>query len=168
MTDVLYLVFVLILLCTLVAYIFIKDKENLVKIARLEKAIEENNKNIHYLKKVLETKADIDMAMQNDLDENELKILIEKEINTKIVPILKSLKGFESVIGEFQSEQENRLSHLEQKTQNMSKLSPDYNDEEQKIIGLFKNGKSVEQIAKDLRISTGNVEFALKFNKLMD
>jgi len=59
------------------------------------------------------------------------------------VPILKSLKGFESVIDELQSEQENRLSNLEQRTQNMTKLSPDYSSEEQKIVELFKAGKSV-------------------------
>ena len=83
------------------------------------------------------------------------------------MPILKSLKGFESVIESFQNEQETRLSSLEQKAQNMSKLSPDYTNEEQKIVELFKQGKSVEQIAKDLRISTGNVEFTLKMKELM-
>ncbi|EOI2586661.1 hypothetical protein ACMHOY_001707, partial [Campylobacter jejuni] len=31
----------------------------------------------------------------------------------------------------------------------------------------FKEGKSIEQIAKDLRIGTGNVELVLKFKKLI-
>lgn len=49
----------------------------------------------------------------------------------------------------------------------MNKLSPDFTNEEQKIVELFKQGKSVEQIAKDLRISTGNVEFTLKMKELL-
>lgn len=49
----------------------------------------------------------------------------------------------------------------------MAKLTPNYDTEEQKIENLFKEGKSIEQIAKDLRIGTGNVELVLKFKKLI-
>ncbi|EPJ2171569.1 DUF6115 domain-containing protein, partial [Campylobacter jejuni] len=48
-----------------------------------------------------------------------------------------------------------------------AKLTPNYDTEEQKIENLFKEGKSIEQIAKDLRIGTGNVELVLKFKKLI-
>lgn len=174
MNDILlYLVFVLILLIAITAYIMIRDKENQAKITQLESSLEDVHKSIHYIKKMLEERNELDESLAqkinaSNLDENAIKTLIEKEISNKILPILKSLKGFESVIGELQSEQENRLSSLEQKTQSFTKLSPDYSSEEQKIIDLFKAGKSIEQIAKDLRISTGNVEFALKFNKAIE
>ncbi|KGI55370.1 hypothetical protein [Campylobacter sp. MIT 97-5078] len=168
--ELLYLIFIVILQIALVAYIFIKDKENSLKIAKLEKAVEELSKNMHYLRKELEAKADIQSVnLQNSDDlKDEINLLLNKEVNSKIMPILKSLKGFESVIEEFQNEQENRLSHLEQKTQNISKLTPNYENEEQKIVDLFKEGKSIEQISKDLRIPTGSVEFTLKMKKMVD
>lgn len=167
--DLLYLVFLLILMLALVAYVFIKDKENSAKIRKLENAIEDINKDLHFLRKDLENKSDApDMSSYLDEIKAEISFLIDKEVNSKILPVLKSLRGFEDIIEEFQNEQENRLSSLEQKTQNMSKLTPNYEDEEQKIVDLFQKGKSIEQIAKDLRISTGNVEFALKFRKILE
>lgn len=164
--DALYLLFMLILMLALLGYFLIKDKENITRLAKFEKEVEELHKKIHYLRKQLE-----DKNTQNEVDYeglfDETKKLITKELNTKILPILKSLQGVESVIEEFQNEQENRLAHLEQKTQNISKLSPDYENEEQKIIEYFKQGKSIEQIAKELRISTGNIEFVLKMKELL-
>ncbi len=168
--DFLYLFISFILILCLLAYVFIRDKENSLKIKKLENAVEEINKTLHFLRKDLENKEEKLPDLSSYLDETraELSFLVDKEVNSKILPVLKSLKGFESVIEDFQNEQENRLSSLEQKTQNMSKLSPNYEDEEQKIVDLFQAGKSIEQIAKDLRISTGNVEFALKFRKLLE
>lgn len=60
----------------------------------------------------------------------------------------------EHIIEDFQNEQQNRILNLEQKAQSMTKLTPNYDTEEQKIVDLFKEGKSIEQIAKDLRIGT--------------
>ncbi|TQR53628.1 hypothetical protein [Campylobacter troglodytis] len=166
--ELLYLIFVFILLLASLAYFFIKDKENLSKIHKLEQAIEEINKNIHYIRKELEEKEE-EVAQEPDLEKikEEVRFSLDREINSKILPILKSLQGFEKVVEDFQNEQENRLSNLEQKAQNMSKLSPDFINEEQRIIDLFHQGRTVEQIAKDLRISTGNVEFTLKMKELL-
>ena len=164
--ELLYVIFIFILLLASLAYFFIKDKENLSKIQKLERAIEEINKTLHYLRKELDEKPTQPSLDINEL-KDEIKFSLDREINVKILPILKSLQGFEKVVENFQNEQENRLSNLEQKAQNMSKLSPDFANEEQKIIELFHQGKSVEQIAKDLRISTGNVEFTLKMKELL-
>lgn len=165
--ELLYAIFMLILILASVAYFYIKDKESAHKILRLEKAIEDINKTLHYLRKALDDKPGVDFTIDTDALKNEIKLSLEREINSKILPILKSLQGFENVIEEFQNEQENRLANLEQKAQNISKLSPDTAIDEQKIIELFRQGKSVAQIAKDLRISTGNVEFTLKMKELM-
>lgn len=164
--ELLYAIFILILLISSLAFFFIKDKENMSKIHKLEHAVEEMKKDLHYFKKELEEKVD-SPNFDADALKDEIKFSLDREINVKILPILKSLQGFENVIESFQNEQETRISSLEQKTQNMNKLSPDYTNEEQKIVELFKQGKSVEQIAKDLRMSTGNVEFTLKMKELL-
>lgn len=164
--ELLYAIFIFILLLASFAFFLIKDKENMSKIYKLERAIEEMKKSLHYLQKELNEKTS-SSNFDADALKDEIKFSLDREINVKILPILKSLQGFETVIESFQNEQETRLSSLEQKTQSMNKLSPDFTNEEQKIVELFKQGKSVEQIAKDLRISTGNVEFTLKMKELL-
>lgn len=171
--DVLYLVFVIVLLIAMLAYMNIKDRENGAKIAKLQNAMEDITKELHYLKKEFLSKMENSDVSYNDENYNlellkdEMKILLEKELTQRILPVLKSIQGMENIIEEFQNEQQNRILNLEQKAQSMTKLTPNYDTEEQKIIDLFKEGKSIEQIAKDLRIGTGNVELVLKFKKLI-
>ncbi|MBK1991531.1 hypothetical protein JG676_02815 [Campylobacter sp. 2018MI35] len=165
--DVLYLVFMIVLLVAFLAYMNIKDKENTSKITKLQNAMEDLTKELHYLKKDLDLKDDSEEKFNIDLLKDEVKIMLEKEVSHKIYPILQSLKNVESIIEEFQNEQQNRILTLEQKTQSISKLTPNYDTEEQKIIELFQQGKSIEQIAKDLRVGIGNVELVLKFKKMI-
>ena len=164
--EVLYFVFVIVLLLAMLAYMNIKDRENSNKINKLERAIEELTKQSHFFKKDLENKADHE-EFDFDMIEDEILKIVNNEVSAKISPVLSSLQKVECIIEEFQNEQQNRILNLEQKTQSMSKLSPNYDTEEQKIVDLFTQGKSIEQIAKDLRIGTGNVELVLKFNKLI-
>lgn len=171
-SDLLLWLVVALLIFAMFAYMMIKEKESIIKINELGKMIEDLNKQYHYLKKESldeqeQEKEEIDTeAIREELKEELLQVL-EQKINQNIIPILSALKEVEEVIEEFQSEQKNRLLNLEQKTQSITKLSPSYDNEEQKVIELFNQKKSIEQIAKDLRIGMGRVELILKFNKLL-
>ncbi|EGK8084824.1 hypothetical protein IO401_001070 [Campylobacter lari] len=171
-SDLLLWLVVALLIFAMFAYMMIKEKENIAKINELGKMIEDLNKQYHYLKKESleeqeQEKEEIDTeVIKEELKEEFLQVL-EQKINQNIIPILSALKEVEEVIEEFQSEQKNRLLNLEQKTQSITKLSPSYDNEEQKVIELFNQKKSIEQIAKDLRIGMGRVELILKFNKLL-
>ncbi|HEH5491452.1 TPA: hypothetical protein SHD56_001178 [Campylobacter coli] len=168
--DVLYLVFMIVLLVAILAYMNIKDKESNAKINKLQGVVEDITKELHYLRKELGVK---DEGVQEEEDykitllKEEIQITLEKQISAKITPVLRTLKTMEHIIEDFQNEQQNRILNLEQKAQSMTKLTPNYDTEEQKIVDLFKEGKSIEQIAKDLRIGTGNVELVLKFKQLI-
>ncbi|XGQ69916.1 hypothetical protein AB9T38_07085 [Campylobacter hepaticus] len=163
--DVLYLIFTIILLLAILAYMNIKEKENNLKIIKLQNVIEDITEELHYFRKELGLKEDEDY--KTTLLKEEMKIELDKQISAKITPVLRTLKTMEHIIEDFQNEQQNRLLNLEQKAQSMIKLTPNFETEEQKIENLFKEGKSIEQIAKDLRIGTGNVELVLKFKKLI-
>ncbi|MFQ6342757.1 hypothetical protein [Campylobacter sp. VTCC 70190] len=167
--DVLYLVFIIVLLLAMLAYMNIKERENNAKLAKLQGVIEDITKELHYFRKELGVKDENveDEDYKITLLKEELKIELDKQISLKITPVLRTLKTMEHIIEDFQNEQQNRLLNLEQKAQSMTKLMPNYDTEEQKIENLFKEGKSIEQIAKDLRIGTGNVELVLKFKKLI-
>ncbi|EAJ7141749.1 DUF6115 domain-containing protein [Campylobacter jejuni] len=167
--DVLYLVFIIVLLIAMLAYMNIKERENNAKIAKLQNVIEDITKELHYFRKELGVKDDNeeDEDYKTSLLKEEIMIELDKQISSKITPVLRTLKTMEHIIEDFQNEQQNRLLNLEQKAQSMTKLTPNFDTEEQKIENLFKEGKSIEQIAKDLRIGTGNVELVLKFKKLI-
>jgi len=97
--ELLYLIFIVVLVVAMFAYMMIRDKENQAKISKLENVLEDTNKNLHYLKKYLDEKSGISeevLAQINvpNLDESKIKSLVEQELNSKIVPILNSLKGF--------------------------------------------------------------------------
>lgn len=167
--DVLYLVFIIVLLIAMLAYMNIKERENNAKIAKLQNVIEDITKELHYFRKELGVKDDSeeDEDYKTSLLKEEIMIELDKQISSKITPVLRTLKTMEHIIEDFQNEQQNRILNLEQKAQSMTKLTPNYDTEEQKIVDLFKEGKSIEQIAKDLRIGTGNVELVLKFKQLI-
>ncbi|HEB9355254.1 TPA: hypothetical protein RZK44_001603 [Campylobacter coli] len=168
--DVLYLVFMIVLLVAILAYMNIKDKESNAKINKLQGVVEDITKELHYLRKELGVKDESDQEEEDykiTLLKEEIQITLEKQISAKITPVLRTLKTMEHIIEDFQNEQQNRILNLEQKAQSMTKLTPNYDTEEQKIVDLFKEGKSIEQIAKDLRIGTGNVELVLKFKQLI-
>ncbi|TKX31858.1 DUF6115 domain-containing protein [Campylobacter aviculae] len=168
--DVLYLVFVLVLLVAMLAYINIKERENNAKLAKLQGVIEDITKELHYFRKELGIKEEGENDEEDykiTLLKEEIQIELEKQISAKITPVLRTLKTMEHIIEDFQNEQQNRLLSLEQKAQSITKLTPNYDTEEQKIVDLFKQGKTIEQIAKDLRIGTGNVELVLKFKQLI-
>lgn len=167
--DVLYLVFIIVLLIAMLAYMNIKERENNAKIVKLQNVIEDITKELHYFRKELGVKDDSeeDEDYKTSILKEEIMIELDKQISSKITPVLRTLKTMEHIIEDFQNEQQNRLLNLEQKAQSMTKLTPNYDTEEQKIENLFKEGKSIEQIAKDLRIGTGNVELVLKFKKLI-
>lgn len=169
--DILYLVFVIVILIAMLAYMNIKERESSAKIIKLQSAIEDITKELHYFRKELGVKDEENDEEEEDykftLLKEEVKIDLEKQISAKITPVLRTLKTMEHIIEDFQNEQQNRLLNLEQKAQSMTKLTPNYDTEEQKIVDLFKEGKSIEQIAKDLRIGTGNVELVLKFKQLI-
>ena len=49
--DVLYLVFIIVLLIAMLAYMNIKERENNAKIAKLQNVIEDITKELHYFRK---------------------------------------------------------------------------------------------------------------------
>lgn len=115
--DVLYLVFIIVLLIAMLAYMNIKERENNAKIAKLQNVIEDITKELHYFRKELGVKDDSeeDEDYKTSLLKEEIMIELDKQISSKITPVLRTLKTMEHIIEDFQNEQQNRLLNLEQK-----------------------------------------------------
>ncbi|OPA78016.1 hypothetical protein BFG04_03615 [Campylobacter pinnipediorum subsp. pinnipediorum] len=167
-----YILFIIfgVILIVMLGLIILKDLEANKKFARYEKALEGVIQENFNLKKQISTLSSVkdgeivDLgALQDSLDSK-----IELSLNDKIMPIFNSLKNIESTIDEFQNEQQSRIYSLEEKTRDFTKItSPDIQSDEDVIVKLFNEGKSVENIAKDLKIGVGRVEFVLKMHSLV-
>ena len=68
---------------------------------------------------------------------------------------------------EFKESLVERYLDLENKMKPLTSVTPSSTGlDENKIVSLFSNGFSIEEIAKQLRIGTGEVEFVLKLHDI--
>ncbi len=157
-----------IVLAIIVALMLIKDSETNKKFARFERAIEsvmQENFNLKKQISMLEGEAFKNSEQYEPL-KKQIKENIDLQINEKIVPIIRAIKSIERVIDDFATEQKDRIVSLEERTRDINKIAPSVINEEEQILKMFKDGKSVAMIAKDLHVGMGRVEFVLKFHKL--
>ena len=158
-----------LILTVLFVLVFIKDLEAARKFSRYEKAIESLMQELHAVKKQV---ANFSQSEPAEFDvvqlENNLEQRLNEKINQKITPIINTLQGIESSIDNFQSQQQDRLFTLEERTKSSSKISaPNGEDDEKRIVQMYSEGKSVESIAKELCVGVGKVELTLKLRELI-
>ena len=134
-------------------FILKREKINEQKFAAVEISLEELNKEIYQLKKKLKN---IENFPKINNIEEALKDLVENMqiIEEKNIEIINSIQ--------------NRIDDLYSKVKK-SKL-PDINtitkNEEDKILKLYKNGYSIEEISRELRIPAGEIELIVKFSEI--
>ena len=83
------------------------------------------------------------------------------------MPLLNSLKEIEDIMLNFKAEQQDRISFLEEQTKSINRFaSPSASTNEKQVVSLYKSGKKEHEIAKELRMGLGEVQFILKMNDL--
>ena len=102
-----------------------------------------------------------------------MKNLLDTNLNTQVVPLRADM---ESLKVQWQSHQkalenieylENKIFSLEDRMKEFAYTPTNpINIDEGRIIAMFKDGWSVDSIAKELRVGKGEVEFTLKFANL--
>ncbi len=165
---IIFIIFGLIL-TVLFVLVFIKDLEASRKFSRYEKAIESLIQELHAVKKQVANFSQSEPAEFDAVQlESSLEQRLNEKINQKITPIINTLQGIESSIDSFQSQQQDRLFTLEERTKSISKISaPNGEDDEKRIVQMYSEGKSVESIAKELCVGLGKVELTLKLRELI-
>jgi DNA-binding NarL/FixJ family response regulator len=130
-------------------YMLKRDKEIDSKMAAMELALEDMNQEIFKLKKDLKN-ADSNKAL--------------KDIEQVVETILENIKAMEAKHKKHIKELENKLYSIEHSVKNkMVDFSNINKSDEQRIINLYKNGYSIEEISRELRIPAGEVELVIKF-----
>ena len=148
-----------LILTILFVLVFVKDLEVSRKFSRYEKAIEGLIQELHAVKKQV---ANLDRSESAEFDAAQIESSLEQRLNEKIN------QKIESSIDSFQSQQQDRLFTLEERTKSISKITaPNGEDDEKRIVQMYSEGKSVESIAKELCVGVGKVELTLKLRELI-
>jgi len=134
-------------------FVFMLKREKIIeqKFRAIELSLEELHKEVYLLKK-----QDINESVQKEIEkiENIIDSIVDdiRVIESKNIEIIESLK---KQIQELYNEiKKNKLSEI-------STLSK---SDEEKIINMYKNGYSIEEISRTLRIPAGEIELILKFS----
>ncbi|AZV47098.1 hypothetical protein C3L23_07380 [Nautilia sp. PV-1] len=133
-------------------YMLKRDKVVDSKMAALELALEDLNQELFKIKK--------------DLKNNNTQKTLE-EMESVIEKLIINVKKMEEKNIKYIKELENKLFSVEHSVKSkMVDFSNINKTDEQKIINLYKNGYSIEDISRELRIPAGEVELVIKFQSL--
>ena len=157
-----------VVLLIIVLYIYIKDAENSKHISSLAEAIEQLQQEMHKSRKNFETR------LQQRLEEEAKKYeeRLNRELNSQLKeltePISYMIEELQNRYDHSKAEIETRLANAEDGLKNLTMPMSSNLVDDHKIVSMFQQGISTENIAKELRISKHEVEFALKLAKLRE
>lgn len=162
-------VFVLFLL-----YLYFKERESTKRASRYETSIEELNKEVYRLQKKLKDSESQLERFQQSLKQQiyqetrlEMKNVLDSHLFAQISPLKSELQALQEEWKDYQDKTENKLIILEERIKEFAYTpSNPTNIDEGRIVAMYKDGWSVDSIAKELRIGKGEVEFTLKFANL--
>lgn len=140
----------IILFVLIFIFFYIKDGESQRRLARYEKSLDDLNKEIYKIQKFLKNN-----ELENGYSEKFQKSLKED--------FRKSIDDIYAIIEKDREYVDNKLVIIEDKIKELNYFpSSSSNVDDRKIVSMFKDGWSVESIAKELMITKSEVEFTLK------
>lgn len=154
-----------IFLLLLFFVMYFKDLESNRKFERYARSIEDLNRQIHQLRQSLAKKNEHDKILADEI-KLDIHKKVQDEINTRVLPLLDSLQDIEDIISSFKNDQQERMVKLEQRTKSINLPNSSTSNEKQ-VIQAYNSGKKIHEIARDLRIGLGEVEFILKMHDLL-
>jgi DNA-binding transcriptional regulator GbsR (MarR family) len=150
----------------LLYYVYTKDSDYSRNIRSVASVVEDLNREIFYLKRELkETESAIKKAPSR-MSDDEIYQEIERSVYDMVQPLSMALKQIQNNLETIEVEIESRIAQLESGVKQISIPSSIHGNDDEKIISLFKQGVSIDTIAKELHISKPEVEFVLKINKI--
>ncbi len=163
--EIILIAFGLILFIIMV-YSYMRDSENARQIRFLANTMDNFNKQVFTLERKVEK---IEIAMKEKAPVNSsgnIEEKMEQELASMAEPIAFSLNEIQSAFSHFKTQIESRLEHVEDGMKSISMPKSLTGLDDQKIISLYKQGMDEENIARELALSKGEVEFALKISKM--
>lgn len=147
-------------------YSYMRDSENSKQIRFLANTMDNFNKQMFELERKVEKIEHLAKNQGVQGGTNDFEQKMEMELASMAEPIAFSLNEIQTSFSHFKLQIESRLSHVEDGIKSISLPKSLTGLDDQKIISLYKQGMDEESIAKELAVSKGEVEFALKISKM--
>ncbi len=145
-----------------------RDSQKSRQIRSIASAIEQTQRDLYELKKEFNH---LDIEVKNpskkSLSEDEILMYIDSSINEKAVPISQALIQIEELFEDFKHSYSRRLDNVEEGVKSVTIPSSITGMDDEKIVMLYKNGNDVSTISKELKLSSAEIQFVLKINKLI-
>lgn len=155
-----------VILFVVMVYSYMRDGENSRQIHFLANTMDNFNKQLFALERKVEK---LEIAIKDQVppaDGQKIEKKMEQELASMAEPIAFSLNEIQSAFAHFKTQVESRLEHVEDGMKSISMPKSLTGLDDQKIISLYKQGMDEEAIARELAVSKGEVEFALKISKM--
>lgn len=145
---------IVIIFVLIFVFFYIKDGEVQKRLLRYEKSLDDLNKEIFKIQKFLKSN-----EIENGYSEESQKQLKLDFRNT--------IDDIYAIIEKDREYVDNKLLIIEDKIKELNYFpSSSSNVDDKRIISMFKDGWSIESIAKELMITKSEVEFTLKLANL--
>ena len=148
-------------------YMLVRDKESSKKIRVLAKSLGEVSRQLYESEMRLNEKVKQLEQIKHGLSAADVETLVDVGVSEKLIPINQSTAILQQDMQAFGEEFAGRIVRIEGNLKESSmNLASVGGADDQRILQLFTQGYSVDDIAKELRVSTPEVEFALKLADL--
>ena len=155
-----------VILFIVMVYSYMRDSENSRQIRFLANTMDNFNKQLFTLERKMESLEDTVKEQVPPVDAKIIEKKMEQELSSMAEPIAFSLNEIQSAFSHFKTQMESRIEHVEDGIKSIYMPKSLTGLDDQKIISLYKQGMDEETIAKELALSKGEVEFALKISKM--
>jgi len=155
-----------VVLFAVAMYSYLRANENSRQIRFLANTMDNFNKQLFTLERKMEK---IEIAIKETprpVNAEALEKKVEQDLASMAEPIAFSLSEIQNSFSHFKTQIESRLEHVEDGMKSISMPKSLTGLDDQKIISLYKQGMDEDAISRELALSKGEVEFALKISKM--
>lgn len=150
------------IVCLVAFFNYTRNFEINKRIRRFEKGMEDINNEIFKIHKWIK-----DSELENQLSTTALHNKIKTEsidaVNNALVKVYRQIEILEAQVNKERDYIEEKIVSIEEKIREFGYFpSSNTNIDEKRIIGMFRDGWSIDAIAKEMRLSKGEIEFTLK------
>jgi len=161
-----FIAFALVMLL-LIAFFYFRDKSVFKKLDAYERAIDDLNTRLYELEVQSDEAPNSPVEFSKDLGEIEERLDAKlNELGDPLLRTIRAIKAMETNMQTLEQRINERIAKIEESTKLTTMTTNSANVNEQRIIELFKEGKSIEKIAKKERVSQGEIELILRIANL--
>ncbi len=154
-----------IVLLMLIAFFYFRDQSITQKLSLYESAIDDLHKRLYRIENQNLTPTLKSAEFNNSLKEIEERLNHKlNELGDPLLRAIRALKTLEDRMQKLELRVDEKIDELKQTTKSQHTIDP--NRYEERIITLYKEGKSIEEIAKLTRVGIGEIELMLKLANL--